>query len=204
MDRVVTAGDIEGAACDREGIVGVDGIRLGRDVVCAACDDHVVFTYDRVSDCRVDRKRTAAVDRQIVLGVDHGVDVILVDRFVLAAITESVFAFERDVDFVCGFHVDRCGRSTVDRSISKDQVDIVIFRIDLDDDHAVIGLSRYDIGTRFGDLYGTCCVGQVDELALGRVVSGLVIFIGDLQSHVADGRITGSGVCFCVVTGDLI
>ena len=93
MDRIVTTADLECTICDRQRIVGIDRIDLGIDVEVAACDHHIVLADDRMICVCIDGKRTASIDRQVVFGKDHGIDIVLIDGDVLSSIGEDVVSF---------------------------------------------------------------------------------------------------------------
>ena len=86
VEAVGAAFDEEAAGLNAEAILAGHALLGGGDAVGAAGDLQIVLADDAVAGLAGDRQTAAAVDRQIVLGKDHAVDIVLVKDGKAAAV----------------------------------------------------------------------------------------------------------------------
>ena len=79
VEPVLASAQGEASVRDGEAVLGRDGVLCGLDRVAAAGDRHLVLTHDAVARRGCNLQRTAAVEGQVVFGVDHAVYLAVVD-----------------------------------------------------------------------------------------------------------------------------
>ena len=185
MDGVLARSEIIGAACDADAVFAAQRLRGRLDLHSAGGKDQVVLADNAVARRCVDHKLTGAVDRQILLGEDHGVDVVLVDLLEGAVVGKLAqrAGIQGNEYLVSLGHVDGGKGLGIDGRAAQDKLDLLGVRGVYD--HAAIERARENVGARLRDGHGGAVDGNTGACAGGAVARqrdcdrlGFVIFAG--------------------------
>ena len=155
VQRVGAGVDGDIAVRHADAVVGGKSLLFGCDAVGAAGDHQIVLGNDAVTVFGGDGERTAAVKGEIILGIYHRVDVVVVDGDKILGIGEGVPAAlgKGDEHFVRLSDIQRGAGVAVDRHAVENQTDFRLV-VRIHDDRAVVKRAGEKIGAFLADSDG--------------------------------------------------
>ena len=176
VDTVFSGDDGEIGVHDAHVVLSGQTVGGAVDVVDAAGDLQRILGHDAVTCRGGDDENAAAVQGQVILGEDHGVDVVSVNGREGAAVGKSVGGARRQGEehLVCLTDVNGCAGLTVDGHTVENQLSFVALSR-VDDDHAVVQGAGENVGSLVGD--GDVAAG--DFHGIGAAGGGSTVELND-------------------------
>ena len=204
VESVLAGDDGEIAARHGQAVLTRHAVLRGGDGVAAAGDGQLVLGYHAVARLRVNGQTAGTVEGQVGLGEHHGIDVVLVDGNIAAAVGQGVFRPLRQGEehFVGALGIDGGGIGAGEACAGQDDLHLIgipgvhhDLTICQGAGHQISTLVQQgDPGAVDGDSVGI----TNSSLPLQLDVDGGALIVASIQIPVAEqGRRVDDGHRFC-------
>ena len=127
VETVLTGGDGKCAARHGQAVLACHAVLGGGDGVAAACNSQLVLGHHPVACLGVNGQTAGAIEGQVGFREHHGINVVLVDGGIAAAVAQGIFRplCQGEEHLVGVFGIDGGGVSAGDIRAGQDDLDLV-------------------------------------------------------------------------------